>query len=241
MKCEEYAEFVSALCDGERISREAAEHVGQCETCRSRLKEYAEMGAELRCVASLEPVKEAKVRRWEKEPRITSSLWQKGWETMRIPRFAFALLLIAVVGLGSNLVIGKVRAHTKGRLFMLIAKPAEGGTLVCGVSAPNPDGVCDTIRMEGENGGRGLYKFRIISDDGERVQLGIRSARLYRQASKDDLYNLPEATYWAKPGETLHVDIPGAGDMAVNVEVWDHYPPPGELWDHMQSLANCRG
>ncbi len=54
MKCEEAAEFVSALCDGEKIPRAAAEHVGECDVCATRLTEYAEMGAELRRVASLE-------------------------------------------------------------------------------------------------------------------------------------------------------------------------------------------
>jgi hypothetical protein len=239
MKCEEAGEFVSAMFDGQTISRDAAEHIGQCETCRNRLTEYAEMGTELRLAASLESVDETRARRWEKETRSTG-WWSKGWETMRIPRVAFVLLLVAVVAMGSSQVIGKVRAHTQGRLFMLIAKPAEGHTVVCGVSAANKDGVCDTIRMEGANGGRGLYKFRIISDDGERFELGIRSARVYHQVSRDDLYKLPETTYSFKPGETLHIDVPGAGDMAINGEVWDHYPSPGELWDHMQSLTNCR-
>jgi hypothetical protein len=239
MKCEDASESISALCDGERIPREAAEHIGVCELCCARLRQYSEMGAELRRVASLEWAGEVKMHRGQSQ-RFSSNWWWRGWEPMRIPRFAFALLMVAVVLMGSSLVIGKVRAYTKGRLFMVIAKPAEGHTVLCGVSPANKDGVCESIRSEGTNGGRGLYKFRIISDDGERVQLGIRSARIYHQVSKDDLYNLPETTYWLKPGETLHIDVPGAGDMAVNVEEWDHYPSPGELWDHMQALANCR-
>jgi exosortase D (VPLPA-CTERM-specific) len=80
MKCEEAAEFVSALCDGESIPPVAAEHVGACEACRARLKEYGEIGAELRRVASLDSPAEARARTWETRQRTTSSWWEKGWD-----------------------------------------------------------------------------------------------------------------------------------------------------------------
>jgi hypothetical protein len=243
MKCEEVGEFVSAICDGESIPVNAAEHIDRCETCRCRLKEYAEIGAELRLAASLESSEEPEVRHWKKEQRVMSNWWRRGWETMRIPRFAFALLLLAVVGLSSNLLIGRVRAHTRGRVLMLTAKPAEGHTLPCTLVAGS-DGYCRTMRMEGTDGGRGVYTFRIIADDGEHIELGIRSARIYRPISKDDIKDdidgLPETTYSVTPGETLHIDIPGAGNMEVDTKLWDHYPSPGEVWDYAQSIANCR-
>jgi len=87
MKCEEAAEFVSALCDGESIPPGAAGHVGACETCQARLKEYGEIGmelcslasAELRHVAGLESPEEVRARTWETRQRTTSSWWEKGW------------------------------------------------------------------------------------------------------------------------------------------------------------------
>jgi hypothetical protein len=239
MKCEEAGEFISAICDGQTIPREAAEHVGQCESCRIRLSEYAGLGAELRCFASLESAGKTEVNRWEQNPSPTASWWKKGGETMRIPRFAFALLLVAVCVLASGLVIGSVRAHTRRRVLMLTAKPAEGHTLPCTLSVGG-DGSCRFVQMEGAVGGRGGYEFRIIADDGKQIELGIRSARVYRHISNDDIDKLPETPYSFTPGETLHIDVPGAGDMAVNGELWDHYPSPGEVWDHVQSLANCR-
>jgi hypothetical protein len=76
MKCEEAAEFVSAIYNGERIPRSAAEHVGRCETCHCRLKEYVEIGAELRLVASLELSEESGCGGWaEFQPR--------NWESAR--------------------------------------------------------------------------------------------------------------------------------------------------------------
>jgi hypothetical protein len=177
--------------------------------------------------------------RSEQSPRATASWWKKGGETVRIPRFAFALLLVTVFVLASGLVIGSVRAHTRGRFLMLAAKPAEGHTLPCTLSVGG-DGSCRFVQMEGAEGGRGVYKFRIIADSGKQIELGVRSARVYRQVSNDDIEELVETTYSFTPGETLHIDVPGAGDMAVSGELWDHYPSPGEVWDHVQSLANCR-
>ncbi|MGA3093602.1 MAG: hypothetical protein ABSD75_33895 [Terriglobales bacterium] len=158
---------------------------------------------------------------------------------MRIPRLALALLLVAVFAVGAGLAIGSVRAHTPGRVLMLTAKPAEGHTLPCTLNVGG-NGSCRFVQMEGAEGGRGVYKFRIIADDGKQIALGIRSARIYRHISNDDVDELPETAYSFTPGETLHIDVMGAGVMAVNGELWDHYPSPGEVWDHMQSLVNCR-
>jgi hypothetical protein len=54
------------------------------------------MGAELRRVASLEPMGEARVRDWGKSESTSPNWWWKGWETMRIPRLVFALLLATI-------------------------------------------------------------------------------------------------------------------------------------------------
>jgi lipopolysaccharide/colanic/teichoic acid biosynthesis glycosyltransferase len=66
LKCEDAAEFVSALCDSQSIPQGAAAHIDVCETCQARLKEYGEIGTQLRHVASLEPPLEARGRTWEK-------------------------------------------------------------------------------------------------------------------------------------------------------------------------------
>ena len=224
MKCEAAAEFVSALCDGETIPREAAEHIGACATCRGRLRQYAEMGAELRRVASLQSVEEAPVRNWQKHQQKQPNWWQKGWETMRIPRFAFAMLLAAIVVLGSSLTIVKVRAHTQGKVLLLTAKTASGVTVRCPLSMETKFNSCK--REEANDKVVGLYGFRFISRDGDRVQLGVRGQRGtdlgFSTAGVD---KLPETPYWFQPGETLKIDVPGEGTMAVTGEWLDYMPP----------------
>jgi hypothetical protein len=73
MMCDETAEFVSALCDGDAIPRAAAEHVSGCASCQARLKEYMEMGAELRLMASLAMEESVSPRVWN-GPRNTFAI-----------------------------------------------------------------------------------------------------------------------------------------------------------------------
>jgi hypothetical protein len=232
MKCEEAAEFVSALCDGEGISRDAAEHVAACEACGARLKDYLEMGAELRRVASLELLAVARTRTWEREQRVTWSWWTKGWETMRIPRLAFALLLVAAAVLGSGLAVMKVGAHTQGPVLMLTARPAAGNPVRCALSTVDKNAdFCAQL-----DPGQHIYAFRVISVDGDRMELGVRvqftsavSTPSIQTSSLQDVYNIPERRYWFEVGETLEIDVPGSGQMTVT----------GELMDHMPSLISA--
>ena len=221
MKCEEAAEFVSTLCDGETIPRAAAEHVGECELCRARLKEYAEMGAELRRVASLEPMEQARVRAWEKSQSAVSTWWWKGWETMRIPKLVFALLLVAIVALGSSLAIVKARAHTQRSVLMFTVKTADGKTVNCALSLevkvfPG----CSWMTLDHS------YAFGVIADDGDRVQLGLRTGLTADMGdmTPENVERLPEKQFWFRPGEKLEINVPGTGPLMVTGELTDHMP-----------------
>ena len=139
MKCEDAAEFVSALYDGERIPPKAAEHLGGCETCRGRLDAYAGMAAELRRIASLEEtVNEA--GSWQKQEQTRSSWWHKSTETMRIPRFAFALMLVAIVLLSGGLVLVRARPGSGGSVLWLVAKLPDGKTFHCALATDGEPG-----------------------------------------------------------------------------------------------------
>ncbi|MFI5071598.1 MAG: hypothetical protein ACHP8A_11975, partial [Terriglobales bacterium] len=232
MRCEETAEFVSALCDGGRIPREAAEHVGLCETCRARLKDYAEIGAELRRVASLESVEEAREEVWKKEQSVVSAWWWKGWNTMRTPRFAFVLLLVVIAALSSGLAILKARSNVP-RVLVLSIKPPDDEAVRCLLSGDQKAAPCTFT--EGVRLGMLSGSFRIIGDDGDRIELGVRSKFTARSVtgpgnaysmsvSLEEIENLGERSYWFTPGQPLEVQIDGFGSAVVTGRMLNHIP-----------------
>src|SRR6266446_2646020 len=198
MKCDTTAELISALCDGERIPREAAEHIGECVACRARLNAYSTMGAELRRVASLEERREVKAGSWEEEQRVRLNWWQKGRTTMRIPRFAFALMLGMILMLSGGLVLVRARTGTGGPVLVLTYKiPPDGRTARCTITT---DGNPRTNHCNYSTGGpSGLLgvNIRFVSKDGERTELGVKTkyetqARSLGMSDTDSLKDVPE-------------------------------------------------
>ncbi len=230
MICSEVGEFISALCDGETVPPAAAEHIGGCVMCGARLHEYLALGAEMRRVASLERVEDIPVRSWGKERRTAQSWWTKGWETMRIPRFAFALLLIAIVALGSGLIVTRAKAHTEGSVLMLtITNTPESETpLRCALSLVDKKLDRCAFLSPPQN----MLGIRILSHSADQIELGIREqytptpakAGSYT-ASINDLEKVPEVSYWFRPGEKLEIPIPGARPLNLTGELSDHIPP----------------
>jgi hypothetical protein len=225
MNCGEAAESVSALSDGETISREVAKHIGECARCRARLLEYAEMGAELCRLSSLQSAEEEKAPRWQKTQSATPNWWRKRSSTVRIPTSAFALMLLAIIALASSLTIVKVRAHSQGTVLMLTGETASGRTVRCALSFED-EKLNSCASEEIVTGVRELYGFRIISRDGDRIELGVRAKRGSDvPSSVNDVDQLPETRYWFQPGEKLHVDVQGSRPMVVSGELLDHLPP----------------
>jgi hypothetical protein len=218
MNCQEAAEFVSCLCDGETIPRPAAEHIGECETCRARLAEYAQIGAELRRAASLQLEVEPAIRVWKKD-RSSPTWWEKGWGVVRIPRFVFALLIVAIVALGSSLVVVKVRARTQGTVLMLTAKPSDGAPLHCALSLEDEKRAsCPIVANH-------AYEFRVISATPDRIELGVRvGSPADVSNSTANLGRLVEKPYLFEPGQKLEIPIPGGGTVVVTGELMDYMP-----------------
>jgi hypothetical protein len=240
MKCEEAAEFVSVLCDGELIPQPAAEHIRGCEACPARLAEYAQMGAELRCAASLEPESAARERNSEISERTSASWWQKGWETMRIPRLVFALLTVAIVVLGSGLAIVSARTHPDGTVLMMTATPSDTGPFRCALSLTDEkSNQCGITGPGGES-----YPVRVLSEENGRIKLGIRGGLLAGTKNPDGsvtywvkgFQSMEEKQYWFVPGQKLMAPIPELGNLVITGELMDHIPTlidnnPGEQVD----------
>jgi hypothetical protein len=241
MNCNEAAEFISALCDGERIPSDAAAHVGDCPSCQARMRDYLAMGAEMRRVASLEFAEEAKPMAWETKQSGISTLWQKGWETMRIPRFAFAALVVGIVALGSSLAMVKVRAHSDGTVLMLAVSRGSAEALPCPLATADKNNAqCAAFGVMGKSNVG--YQISFLGRDGNRVQLGMRTkvysplAGASRAFELDDFKAEQQKQYWFEPGQTLRVDLAGGGVLSVTGEWTDHIPTAGSLMGRNHDL-----
>ncbi len=229
------AEYVSALADGETIPSAFAQHIGTCAACKARLHDYLAIGAELRRIASLDADQPVPALSIEKR-RTARSVWKKGLETMRIPKYAFALLVLAVVVLASSLTIVKVGAHSSGSVLMLNIKPNSDAVYRCVIDTGKQPGQC-AVMFSRKDHMVGV-EIENLARDGDRVQLGVRTMVGAMVAGPNrsrhggmsivDLRHQPQTQHWFEAGQTMQLDIDGIGPVQVN----------GEWSDHMPSLTN---
>jgi hypothetical protein len=228
MICNEAAEFVSALCDGEIIPPTAAEHIGTCQACQARLRDYLNLGVELRRTASLEQPISVPVRTWTRPQNPLTALLQKGWGTMRIPRLAFAAMIAGIVALACTLAVVKVGANSSGTVVLLNTTGSSGALMDCPLSTLDKNqAVCDWY---GTIGSQNLaYRVRLLSRDEGRVLLAIRT-RTYIKGENLSFFTLdadPAAKVkevWFEPGEKLKVDVADVGSLTLTGEWMDHIP-----------------
>jgi len=229
VRCEEASEFISVLCDGERIPREVAQHVEQCEACRARLKDYVEMGAELRRLASLESPEVLNVGTWASQQGAAWGWWRKGWQTVRVPRFAFALMLLLIAALGSGLAVLKARPALTGKMLVLMIKAPPGGfgSGRCALPPRVTERPSCTSMMATQSATLGA-SFRVAAIAGGRFELAVRTkigaapvAPGLFGMSFEGFENWPETRHWFEPGEKLDIGIEGFGTITVAGELLD--------------------
>ena len=230
MTCDEAAEYVSALCDGELIPRTAAEHVEVCASCQARLEEYMEAGAKLRLMASLAIEESVSPRIWSSPQSTFAIWWQKGWGTMRIPRLAFAVLIAGVLALASGLAVVKVRARDEGTVVLLTVSTGSGQPRECALSTVDKQrGTCASIGKVADLNSILGYKISVLARNDSRVQLGIRT-RTWPFVHGSGSYSLadidrqPQRQFWFEPGDTLKVDVPGLVPLTIKGNWLDHMP-----------------
>ena len=231
MICVEAAEFVSALCDGEIIPLAAAEHIGTCSACQSRLRDYLAMGVELRRTASLDlsaPIQSRTSDQiWTRPQNPLTAFLEKGWGTMRIPRLAFAALIAGIVALACALAVVKVGAKSNGAVVLLNAVGPDGTLWPCPLSTQDTKQACDVY---GKMGSQHLaYRVRLLARDGNRVLLAIRT-RTYNKGEDLSSFTFDAdpatkvAEIWFVPGEQSKVDVADVGTLSLTGEWMDHWP-----------------
>lgn len=232
MICDDAAEYISALCDGETIPSAPAQHIGTCPDCQARLSDYLAMGVELRRTASLGLADAVPSRNWTKPQNRAAAWWQKGWVTMRIPRLAFAVLVAGILILASVLTVDRVRANNTGTVVLLRTVAPNGATADCTLSTQEKNQSCYSAVHVGSQ--FLAYKVRLLSRDGSRVLLGIRTLTYPLASGPHNLSsfvndNEPGKKVWFEPGEPLKFDVPELGTLTLKGVWLDHMPILGTL------------
>ena len=236
MNCQEAAEFVSALFDGEAFPCEAAEHIGGCASCEARLRDYALMGAELRLAAAARrPATIADIRCIPTKP--IARVWLLGWrQTMQIPRFVVALavfFLIAAAG------IVLVRAKEQNRWFEWTVSGRDGKSIVSATTPIDSSNDPYYTVEAGVPGQDGTVWFHLralgLKDGAERI--GARTVWLARGVPGEErtarLVNLsrqPEREFLCAPGSKLLIPVEGYGNLQIE----------GQFRPNQIGRASCR-
>jgi hypothetical protein len=228
MNCAEAAERVSALFDGQPISREAAAHLSDCEECRARLNDYAEMGAEMRRIARAIALQAIPEGRWRLAEAAVATNWLKNWRgTMRIPRLAFALMLVAIFALLGGIAL-KARPGGSGAVLLLTIKLPHGAVSHCTFNMDLADGHQHCTHGTDINiPGHVWVGTRYVKREADRVQLAIKTKYTSERTGEhqsDALAGTPEQEYWLEPDRTLEAQIAGLGTMEITGQFLDYTP-----------------
>ena len=233
MNCDLAEEYVSALCDGQKIPQVAAEHIGKCRRCQLELNEYAAIGAELRRLASLDESAPVAEIDWRLESAKRIGWWRRGLATMKIPRMTFGAMLIAIVALSTGLVMVRARAGAAAGRFLELkykrASAAKPNICVMRADGSQKDNTCDFV----DHGREGLLLMntRVIANEGGRAQLRIRAK--YIPGAQDTEVNysealfkdVPETLLAVEPGAKQEIEVANLGTLEVEAEYLDHIPP----------------
>ena len=231
MECHDAVPFVSSLHDGEPVSSEAGEHIAGCPSCRERLREYAEIGTELRLLACTRQV-ESQEQQLPVALRTAQARWpwSRAWTgRILLPRFAVGLGVAIIVALSVGL--GLVRAQSRGQWFryqlsspeMVGAGPKAFGSGQAGSRL--------TFLFTGANGAVGAQIEVIEIRDGV-VRLGVRARRFSEQKANQPSVRVGEnldveralegvrpQQYSYIPVETLAIPLDSGGELDLTGQV----------------------
>jgi hypothetical protein len=184
-----------------------------------------EMGTEVRLMASLAMEESVRPRVWDRPQNMFANWWQKGWETMRIPRLAFVLLIAAIVGLGSTFAVVQVRAHSNGSVVLLKVAWPGGNPIPCALSTQDKNQGCAFLgQIDGKQVG---FEIDLIGRKGDGVELAVRTKKLmpfFGTHTLSEVRTEPQKLVYFEPGQTVKLDVPDVATLTMTGEWSDHVP-----------------
>ena len=240
MKCDEAEEFVSAIYDGEAVPPEAAEHFAHCVACQELLRGFVEMGAELRRFGNLQNAMPVPHQKWVQPKRSIKQWWEKGWQMMKVPRIAFASLLLLLLLLGSRLALVEVRAHEDGPVLLLQIALGDGNDIACSLSTTD-ERLQQCSGIIGAAGGSNVgYLIKFLKKDGDRALLSLRSSAGAEVApmSTKQASALSETKLWVETSKASDASLGGVLEVKLTAHWTDHIPITMGNNEYIDPLVN---
>jgi hypothetical protein len=147
---------------------------------------------------------------------------------MKIPRFAFGSMLALILLLFGSLVLVRARTGTGGPVLVLTFKLLPDGTSGdCIITTDGNPRTNQCGSTPGVRGGMLGLKFRFVSRDGDRTQLGVKAT--FKNHSDtfqfiDDFKDVPERMVWVEPDGKEQIAVSGLGEIELTAEYLDHLP-----------------
>ena len=223
MNCDQMRPILSSICDGQPLSEEVSEHLGTCAECDALLKKYQAMGSAIRNRAS-----SYQWRNLQPHLRVTrSSGWWTTWKgAVQIPRIVFASMLVAIAILSGSLLLVRAKTAMPEGVMVLTQDLPDGHTTKCAmpVDAKAPTEAC--VVAISVKGGSIASSTRVLSKEGERVELGFKAKQSTNRISNagEFLADVREQSVWVAPGKRTRVSIEGYGTISLRGELFDWMP-----------------
>jgi hypothetical protein len=207
MECQQTQPFVSAIHDGQAIPRAAAEHIRACAVCSQRLKDYGEIGAQLRLMASLASESEPKPLSVSPPARA----WRARWKhilTGRVlmPRFALGLGVLVILALSAKL--GVIWAGRGESFQFQVTSPGSSGSLG-GELEVGADG---DVQLGGlAPSGFWVAKFKLLGVEKGVVRLDVQNHNFEAEPKtaevRQAMATAAHHVYEYVPGQTLEIPV----------------------------------
>lgn len=234
VNCDMVAPDISAMHDGEPISRQAAEHIASCAACRQRAREYAEMKTELRLSATRSepqppalPAPSAGRIARKHGSRFLSMLLGR---TM-VPRAVAAMAALVILMLSVSLVF-MVHAQDDGpwvrfSISLIVSQNSEERETGILQSPSMPRG---SFVMRGP-AQTVAYTLRTVEvrDGKALLEIGVRG--FHGMIDYDTAIALikssPTTRSWYAPGQVLEIPVEGIGALRLVAQISETQPVLG--------------
>jgi hypothetical protein len=219
MTCSEARPFVSSVLDGQGVPAEAARHIADCAACRQAMRDYAEIGAEIRLLSLTESAPELPSRlRRELQRKPSRRRW---WtRAVLIPR----LVVWAAVAMALCLIPAASALHGAGSapLWFQFQLGPRGGTWTPNAAKAGFDQHGSWMFLDNSTGRpqpreiQFYWKIREIRQDQVRLKVTAWDPGKSQKPAR-------EQSVIYHPGRTTEVFTDGP-TLQLRGEVLDHQP-----------------